>query len=138
MRVGIFVLCAEDAVDIITQVYMGGTQRMWEGDMAKQYNFKKEWGKTRAQLAKFSKEAVEVAQKGEKELVQFSRRSKIRMDATAIGLRKEHLYYLIGKEYGSLKNPLEPSVKLNKLVAELKNADKQQRVLRRALKVVTK
>lgn len=106
--------------------------------MPKQYDFKKEWEKTRAQLAKFSKEAVEVAKKGEKELVKFSHRSKMHMDATAIGLRKEHLYYLIGKEYANLKNPVEPSPKLNKLIAELKNADKEQRALRRELKAATK
>jgi len=48
--------------------------------MPRQYDFKKEWEKTRAQLVKFSKEAVNVAKKGEKELVAFSRKSKLQID----------------------------------------------------------
>jgi len=57
-------------------------------DMPKQYDFKKEWEKTRDQLTKFSKEAVAVAKKGEKELVKFSRQSKLHVDATSISLKK--------------------------------------------------
>ena len=67
--------------------------------MPTQYDFKKEWEKTRNQLVKFSKEATKVAQKGEKELIAFSRKSKLHVDSTAISLKKEHLYYLVGKEY---------------------------------------
>jgi hypothetical protein len=102
--------------------------------MPMQYDFKKEWEKTRDQLAKFSKEAAKVAKKGEQELVKFSRRSKLHIDATAISLKKEHLYYLIGKEYTKENTPAEPTPKLAKLINELKKADKEQQTLNRKLK----
>ena len=63
------------------------------------YDFKKEWEKTKNQLTKFSKEAARVAKKGEEELIKFSRQSKLHVNATAISLKKEKLYYMIGKEY---------------------------------------
>jgi len=106
--------------------------------MPTQYDFKKEWEKTRDQLAKFSKEAVEVAKKGEKELVEFSRRSKLHVDATSISLKKEHLYYLIGKEYAGTQGAEKPTAKLTKLLKELDKADKEQRVLKRKLKLKKK
>lgn len=102
------------------------------------YDFKKEWEKTRDQLAKFSKEAVEIAKKKEKELVEFSRKSKLHVDSTAISLKKEHLYYLIGKEYANAKVSAQPTPKLTKLMNELKKADKEQRVLRRKIESVKK
>ncbi|HQP10393.1 MAG TPA: hypothetical protein PKV41_03305 [Candidatus Omnitrophota bacterium] len=102
--------------------------------MSGQYDFKKEWEKTRDQLAKFSREAAKVAKKGEKELVKFSRRSKLHIDATAISLKKEHLYYLIGKEYTKEGMPAEPTPKLSKLINDLKKADRDQQALDRKLK----
>ena len=101
--------------------------------MPTQYDFKKEWEKTRNQLAKFSKEAVKVAKKGEKELVEFSRKGKLHVDTTAISLKKEHLYYLIGKEYAKDKASAQPTAKLTKLLNELKKADREQRVLKRKI-----
>lgn len=106
--------------------------------MPKQYDFKKEWEKTRNQLTKFSKEAVEMAKKGEKELVKFSRKSKLHVDATAISLKKEHLYYLIGKEYTKAKVPAQPTAKLTKLLNELKKAERQQRALQRKIEKAKK
>lgn len=106
--------------------------------MPKQYDFKKEWEQTRNQLAKFSKEAVEIAKKGEKELVKFSRKSKLHIDATAISLKKEHLYYLIGKEYSQAEAPERSTPKLTKLMAELNKADEEQLALKRKLKVTKK
>ncbi|MCK5014448.1 MAG: hypothetical protein KAS66_11570 [Candidatus Omnitrophica bacterium] len=106
--------------------------------MPTQYDFKKEWEKTRNQLTKFSKEAVKMAKKGEKELVEFSRKSKLHVDTTAISLKKEHLYYLLGKEYAKEKAPEQPTPKLTKLLNELKKADKEQRMLRRKLKPAKK
>ena len=102
--------------------------------MSGQYDFKKEWEKTRSQLAKFSKEAMIVAKKGEQELVKFSRKSKLHVDATAFSLRKEKLYYLIGKEYASAKEPEKSTPKLKKLVAELNKVNKDQQALQRKLK----
>lgn len=97
-------------------------------------DFKKEWEKTKKQLIKFGKEATEIAQKGEKEIVEFSRKSKIQIDSTALQLKKEKLYYLIGKEYVKSKDSETPSTKLNKLVADLKKAEKSQNSLKSKLK----
>lgn len=106
--------------------------------MSTQYDFKKEWEKTRIQLAKFNKEAFKVAKRGEKELIAFSKRSKLHIDATAISLKKEHLYYLIGKEYAKENIPTQPTAKLTKLVNELKKAEKDQGILNRKLKAKMK
>jgi len=106
--------------------------------MPKQYDFKKEWEKTKTQLIKFSKEAAVIAKKGEKELVKFSRKGKLHVDATSISLKKEHLYYLIGKEYVRGEGSDQPTAKLTKLVGELKKADKEQQTLKRRLKVEKK
>ena len=76
--------------------------------------------------------------KGEKELVEFSRKSKLHVDTTAISLKKEHLYYLIGKEYAKENAPAQPTAKLTKLLNELKKADREQRVLKRKIKTVKK
>ena len=98
--------------------------------MGKQYDFKKEWEKTKKSLIKFSKEAAEVAKKGEAELIKISKQSKLHIDSTATTLKKEKLYYLIGKEYAKAKNPAKPSAKLVKLMEELKELNKEQKALK--------
>ena len=99
--------------------------------MAKnQFDMKKEWEKTKGQLIKFSKEALEVAKKGEEELVKFSKKSKLHIDSTAINLRKEKLYYLIGKEYVHSISAGKESSKVKKLLADLKAAEKEQKSLK--------
>jgi len=106
--------------------------------MASQYDFKKEWMKTREQLSKLSKEAFAVVKKGEKELVELSRKGKIHVDTTALTLKKEHLYYMIGKEYATIQGTDKSTAKLTKLVSELKKANSQQLVLKRRLKITKK
>ena len=106
--------------------------------MPGQYDFKKEWEKTRAQLAKFSREAVNVAKKGEKGFIKFSRKSKLHIDTTALSLRKEHLYYLIGKEYAHAENPEKSTPKLAKLMGELNKANKKQLALKRKIQTKKK
>jgi len=106
--------------------------------MSDQYDFKKEWEKTRVQLSKFSKEAMKVAKKGEKELIEFSRRSKLHIDSTAINLRKEQLYYLIGKEFALAKGPEKTTPKLSKLLTELNKAEKKQSELSRKIQTKKK
>lgn len=106
--------------------------------MPGQYDFKKEWEKTRIQLAKFNKEAIRVVKKGEKELIALSRKSKLHIDATAISLKKEHLYYLIGKEYAKTNGSTQPTAKLTKLMNEIKKANKDQQALNRKLKAKKK
>ena len=102
--------------------------------MPTQYDFKKEWEKTRKQLTKFSQEAIEVAQKGEKELVRLSRVGKLHVDSAALGLKKERLFYLIGKEYVKANAPEKPTPQLDKFLSELKKADKEQENLQVKMK----
>jgi len=104
--------------------------------MTPQFDFKKEWEKTKDQLIKISKEAAIIAKKGEEELVKFSQKGKMRMDATAAGLKKEQLYYLIGKEYVKVKEPGKQSAQLKKLVEEMGKIEKEQRLLQKKLKTV--
>lgn len=101
--------------------------------MPGQYDFKKEWEKTRKQLAEFTKEAGRVAKRGEMELIKFSRQSKLHVDATAISLKKEKLYYMIGKEYVHATDPEKTTSQLRKLLAELEKINKRQSVLKRKL-----
>jgi len=106
--------------------------------MSGQYDFKKEWEKTKIQLTKFGKEAARVAKKGEKELMKFSRQSKLHVDATAVSLKKEKLYYMIGKEYMQSKDLEKETPKLAKLVIELNKANKIQLAIKRKLKTPKK
>jgi len=97
-------------------------------------DYKTEWEKTKKQLVKFSKEALDVAKKGEQELVRLSKKSKLHIDSTAISLQKEKLYYFIGKEYVKTNGKTEKSAKLKKLLDELKAADKEQKALQLKIK----
>jgi hypothetical protein len=106
--------------------------------MTIKYDFKQEWKKRRDQLSKLSKEALQVAKKGEKEFFELSRKTKIHVDSTALTLKKEHLYYLIGKEYVNTQGTDKSTSKLMKFVSELKKANRQQLALKRRLKMVQK
>jgi hypothetical protein len=103
--------------------------------MAEQNDLKNGWKKSREQLSKLSKEALLVAKRGEKELLELSRKTKIHVDTTALTLKKEHLYYLIGKEYASVQGADKSTAKLTKLVGELAKANKLQLALKRRLRM---
>ncbi len=102
--------------------------------MNSQYDFKKEWEKTKKQLIQISRQATEVAKRGEKELIKISQTGKLHFDSTTNNLKKEKLFYSIGKEYSKLKDPSNPSTKLNNLLKELKGLDKEQKMLKNKLK----
>ncbi|MGE0269136.1 MAG: hypothetical protein AB7S78_11860 [Candidatus Omnitrophota bacterium] len=102
--------------------------------MAQNYDVKTEWEKTKEQLIKFGKEASELVKKGEIELVKITKQSKIQLDATTAGLKKEKLYYQIGKEFVKLRNPASPSPLLKKLLEEYKGIDQEQKSLQTKLK----
>ncbi len=101
--------------------------------MGTQYDFKKEWPKIKKQLTQLSNEALDLARKGEKEIVRLSRRGKLHVDATAIAVQKERLYYLIGKEYIKAKCPGELTLKLKQLVGEKDKLDKNMAVLKKRM-----
>ena len=98
--------------------------------MKKQYDLKTEWEKTKKMLTKFSQEAALLAKKGEEELVVFSKKSKMHIDATATHLKIEKLYYEIGKEYAHLKDPTKSSDKLDKLIREIHAFEKEEKTIK--------
>ena len=102
--------------------------------MAKEHDFKKDWDKMKQQLNQFSKEAMVLAKKGEKEFVRFSHRGKLRLSSTAIDLKREQLYYLIGKEYVKAQTPAQPTSAMTKWLEELERIDKEQKTVRNELK----
>ena len=102
--------------------------------MSQKYDVKTEWEKTKEQLLKFGKEASVLVKKGEVELVKLTKQSKIHLDATTASLKKEKLYYQIGKEYVKLKDPTAPSPFLKQLLDEYKSVDQEQKSLQTKLK----
>ena len=106
--------------------------------MSSNFDYKKEWEKTKKQLIKFGKEASVLAKKGEEELVKFSQKSKIQVDVTATHLKIEKLYYLIGKEYVNAKTPSTPTAALKKHLTELEKLLKEEKALKSKLKAKPK
>lgn len=102
--------------------------------MTQQYDFKKEWPKIKKKLMDVSQEAVQLAKKGEEELVKFSQKSKLQVDIAALNLKKEKLYYQIGKEYVRAKCPGEKTPRLKSFVDELQKAADEEKALRRKIK----
>lgn len=87
------------------------------------------WNKTKAQIQKISQKAVTLAKAGETGLKKFSHHGRVHFDATAMHLRQERLYYLIGKEYVKMKHSAQPSAKLAKLLEEFDSIHKEYQLL---------
>jgi len=102
--------------------------------MTEKYDFKKDWPKMKKKLIAMSQEAVQLAKKGEEELVKFSHKSKLHIDATSLTLKKESLFYQIGKEYVRAKCPGTKTAKIKKLIGELEAVVKAERSLKRKIK----
>ena len=91
--------------------------------MKRNFDFSKEWQRTKKQLEIFSKEAIVMAKKGEDELVKFSKKGKFHLDSTAISLKIEQLYYMIGKEYVKSSRSNTSSSKLKSLNSQIKKLE---------------
>ena len=102
--------------------------------MPENFDLKKEWEKTKKQLIKFSKEAAVVAKKGEQELIKFSKKSKLQLDSTAYNLKKEKLYYLVGKEYVKAIKTGKQTAQLKKYLDELNKINKDQKIIKSKIK----
>jgi hypothetical protein len=102
--------------------------------MTKQYDFKQEWPKIKKKLMDVSQEAVLLAKKGEAELVKFSVKSKLHVDAAALNIKKEKLFYQVGKEYIRMKCPGEKPGKLKALINELQTVEQEEKVLKRKMR----
>jgi len=99
-----------------------------------EYKFKEDWPRIKNELVRVGQEAMDLAKKGEKEFVKLTRKGRVQVDITALGLKKEHLYRLIGKEYAAANTPDKSTPKLKKLVEEVRKIDKDIKAMRRLLK----
>lgn len=106
--------------------------------MPEKYNFKKEWPKIKKKLLDMSQEAKILAKKGEEELIKFSEKSKLHIDVTSLNLKREKLFYQIGKEYVKAKYPGTKTAKLKKLVDDLEKVKKDEQALKRKIKLAEK
>lgn len=106
--------------------------------MTQQYDFKKEWPKIKKRLMEVSQEATRLAKKGEDELIRFSQKSKMHVDVAALNLKKEKLYYQIGKEYIRAKCPAEKTAKLKGFIDELQGVFSEEKALLRKIKAASK
>lgn len=106
--------------------------------MSAQFDFRKEWEKTKKQLIEFGKEATKIAKQGEQELVKFSEKSVLHIDATAANLRKEKLFYQIGKEYVQQLKSKKESAALTKLLQELDLVEEEGKILKRKISLSKK
>lgn len=106
--------------------------------MAKSAKNKEDFSKNiedvKKQLMKFGQEALVLVKKGEEEIVRLSKEGKVRLDATTVGLKQEHLLYLIGKEYVRSGCPGTKNAKIKKLIKELEGLRKTETSLKRTIK----
>ncbi|MBZ0167800.1 MAG: hypothetical protein K8I00_13420, partial [Candidatus Omnitrophica bacterium] len=72
--------------------------------------------------------------KGEDEIITLSQKSKIQLEATTTNLKKEKLYYQIGKEYVQLSDTAKPSAKLTQLLEVYHDLEQEQKTLSTKLK----
>lgn len=105
--------------------------------MSQNYDVKQEWEKTKKQLVRFGKEVGELVRKGEDEIITLSQRGKMQIEATTTNLKKEKLYYQIGKEFVKLSDTSKPSVVLKKLLEEYRKLEREQKSIGSKLKKKT-
>ena len=97
----------------------------------------KDWEKAKEQIVRLSKDALDLAKKGEAELVTLSKKTRIHFDLTALSLHKEKLIYQIGKEF--IKSKVEvSSVTLKKLLQEFHKLENDEKKLRNKIKAAGK
>jgi hypothetical protein len=104
--------------------------------MAHYNNLKKEWEKAKKKLAALKKETVILAKKSEAQFKKISHQGKIHFDSAALNLRKDRLYYLIGKEFVRTMDASRKSDRLVELVEELKKINQQYAELKSKAKSV--
>ncbi len=102
--------------------------------MGQNYDVKQEWEKTKKQLVRFGHEVGELVRKGEDEIIALSQKSKIQIEATTTSLKREKLYYHIGKEFVALSDCTKPSPALKKLLEEYRKLEREQKALNTKLK----
>jgi len=98
--------------------------------MSPDSNFQKDWETIRKKLVDFSEDALKLAHKGEKEIVRLSAEGKKALDSATLSMKKEQLFYLVGKEYIKAKCPGQPNARISKLLEEFNTLEKKQRKLK--------
>ncbi len=97
--------------------------------MAKKFNMQKEleklWPKTKKQLDRVAKDAMVLAKKSEKQLIELSEKGKIQFELTMLQVKKEQLFYKIGKAVAKNLKRMKKTVTLAKLDKELKSINSQ-------------
>jgi vacuolar-type H+-ATPase subunit H len=92
-------------------------------------DFNKIWQETKEQLVQLSKDTTDFLKRGEEEISKVSGQAKKNFENMVLKLKKEQLFYFVGKEaYKLLKNKRVPKASLKKLIEEVKNIDKQIRI----------
>ncbi|MCA9393242.1 MAG: hypothetical protein KC900_03475 [Candidatus Omnitrophica bacterium] len=102
--------------------------------MAQNYDVKQEWEKTKKQLIRFGHEVGELVRKGEDEIITLSQKGKMQIEVTTTTLKKEKLYYLIGKEYVKLNDTSKSSPALKKLLEQYHKLEREQKSISSKLK----
>lgn len=84
------------------------------------------WPKTKKELEIGIKNTKKLLDKGEKYLKNFSERSAIQAKKISLGLKREKIYYSLGKIVAESKSEnLSEDKKINDLIKQIRNLDKQ-------------
>ena len=84
------------------------------------------WPKTKKELEKAIKNAKDMLAKGEKQLKNLSGKGVERAVKISLGIRKEKLYYELGKSAaGTTVSKWQSSRKINSMLKEIKELDRQ-------------
>ncbi|MBL7198332.1 MAG: hypothetical protein ISS47_09585 [Candidatus Omnitrophica bacterium] len=81
-------------------------------------NIEKMWPEVKDKLYKIGKDALELAKYGERKVIKLSKKSKLQFELVTLQLKREHLYYKLGKETFSL---LKKGVIKNKKLKSIYN-----------------
>ena len=99
-----------------------------------QVDFQKVWEDAKEEALRLSKDIGLWVKKGEKEIVKLSGQAKVNYEIMRLKVNKEQLLHSIGKGYYASQIGKKTSIKLDKLVDNIKKIDKQISVNKRLLK----
>ncbi len=89
-------------------------------------NIEKMWPEVKDKLYKIGKDALELAKYGERKVIKLSKKSKLQFELVTLQLKREHLYYKLGKETISLlKKGVIKNKKLKSMYGQISILDKQ-------------
>ena len=97
-------------------------------------DFKQDWTKIKEQLLDFSQQAIDMAKKGEEQIVKFSQKGRLHLSSATLKLKKEQVLHLVGQEYIRAKCPAAPTPKLKRLIDELNKIDQERKILAKQIK----